>query len=257
MKAGFKDYLWMDLRRAFKNLKILVGIFGVTMALLYNDYPPSDVVAWVGEMIHTSVIIMAAFMFAIFPYATAFCEDMEYQYGMQLVLRGNSFFYVCSKLIVVFISSGFTMFLGFLITSLIIYLRYGLPVRERLDDILGVNGFYGKFILQENYMIYFLCAGLQIACLAGTLAVIGLACSLFIKNRMLVYILPITFFYIEDIMAARFWGWEAGCLFSLNGMGVQSLAVTVRGQSWQMYYIEILMILICCGAIMCKKTERR
>lgn len=257
MKAKFKDYFWMDLRRAFGNWKLPVGILGVCASLLYYDYQPSDAVAWVWGMIHTSVIIMAAFIFAIYPYATAFCEDMEYRYDMQLIFRGNSFFYIGSKLLTVFISSVFTMLSGFLLTALMIYLRFGLPTEEVLENILEGKGHYYQLLAQGKYMLYFLCAGLQVSCLAGSLAVIGLTCSLFVRNRMMVYILPVAFFYVEDIMAARFLGWEAGCLYSLNGMGVQSLAVTVRGQNWQLFYFEIFMMLLACGTILYRKTGRR
>ncbi|MBQ3515455.1 MAG: hypothetical protein IJA32_16940 [Lachnospiraceae bacterium] len=257
MKAKLKDYICIDLQRAFRNWKMPVGIFGVCVAFLYNSYEPSDVVSWISLMIIGTTLIMAAFIFSIYPYATAFCEDMEHRSNMQFILRGSSFSYACSKLLVVFFSSVFTMLSGFLLTVFIIYLRYGLPAKNAINNIVDAQGHYYQLLEQGNYMLYFLFAGLQIASLAGTLAVLGLVCSLFVRNRMLVYILPVAFFYVQDIMAARFLGVIKGSVFSLNGIGIQSLSLTVEGQSWQMFYLQIFAILLCSGAIMCWKMGRR
>ncbi|MBQ3512810.1 MAG: hypothetical protein IJA32_03270 [Lachnospiraceae bacterium] len=257
MKAKLKDYLYMDFRRAFGNWKIPVGVLGICVAFLYNGFVPADAVSWVNYMILGTTLIMVAFMFSIYPYATAFCEDMEYRSDMQFILRGSPFSYACSKLLMVFFSTVFTMLSGFLLTIFIIYLRYGLPTKNAITNIVDAHGHYYQLVEQENYILYFLCAGLQVGSLAGALAVIGLVCSLFIRNRMMVCILPVAFFYVQDIMAARFLGVIKGSVFSLNGIGIQSLGFTVEGQSWQLFYVQILVILVCSGVIMCWKMRRR
>lgn len=257
MKAKLKNYMYMDFRRAFGNWRIPVGILGVFVAFLYNGYEIPDAVSWVSDMILGTTLIMVAFMFSIYPYATAFCEDMEYHSDIQFRLRGSSFSYACSKLIVVFFSSVFTMLSGFLLTIFVVYLKKGLPSQEIVKHFVECQGHYYQLVEQGRYMLYFLCAGLQIGCLAGVLAVLGLVYSLFIRNRMMVCILPVAFFYVQDIMAARFLGVIKGSVFSLNGIGVQSLSATVEGQSWQMFYFQILVILLCSGVIVCRKMGRR
>lgn len=192
MKAKLKNYMYMDFRRAFGNWRIPVGILGVFVAFLYNGYEISDAVAWVSDMILGTTLIMVAFMFSIYPYATAFCEDMEYHSDIQFRLRGSSFSYACSKLIVVFFSSVFTMLSGFLLTIFVVYLKKGLPSQEIVKHFVECQGHYYQLVEQGHYMLYFLCAGLQIGCLAGVLAVLGLVCSLFIRNRMMVCILPVS-----------------------------------------------------------------
>lgn len=257
MKARLKDYMYMDFRRAFGNWKIPVGVLGVCVAFLYHGYEFLDAVSWVSNMIIGTTLIMLAFMFSIYPYATAFCEDMEHRGNMQFILRGSPFSYACSKLLVVFFSSVFTMLSGFLLTIFIVYLKNGLPSQEVVKNLVDAKGHYYQLVEQGNYGLYFLCAGLQVGSLAGTLAVLGLVCSLFVKNRMLVCIFPVAFFYVQDIMAARFLGVIKGSVFSLNGIGIQSLSFTVDGQSWQMFYLQIFVILLCSGAIVCWKMRRR
>lgn len=257
MQAKLKDYIWIDLQRAFGNRKIFLGVFGVCIVFLYNNYMPDSAIGWVSEITSISALSMAAFLFASYPYATAFCEDREYRYDMQMTLRGNSFSYACARLIVVFLSSLFTMLMGFFLATLFICLKYGLISQSAIDNISSGHGHYYQLAVQGDYALYILCAGLQIGSLAGTLAVIGLMCSLFVRNRMLVYIFPVALLYVEDILVQRLLGWEVGSIFSLRSMGIATLQFTVNGQSWWLYYFEIFMILLCCSAIVCWKTGRR
>lgn len=255
MQAKLKDYIWIDLQRVFGNSKLLVGVFGVCIVFLYNNYIPDAMIGWVSEITSISALSMVAFLFASYPYATAFCEDREFRYDMQMTLRGNSFSYACARLIVVFLISVFTMLMGFFLAAFFICLKYGLTSQSAIDNMS--SGHYYQLAVQGHDMLYILCAGLQIGSLAGALAVIGLTCSLFVRNRMLVYILPVALLYVEDILVQRLLGWEVGSIFSLRSMGIATLQFTVKGQSWQLYYFEIFMILLCCGAIVCWKTGRR
>lgn len=257
MKTRWSRYVWMDIRRAFCIRKMPVSVVGICLAFSYSSYEPEDVVSWVSNLDIVAVLVMAVLLFAIYPYATAFCEDQEYRYDMQMILRGNSFSYASSKLVVVFLSSATTMLMGFFLTVFRLYLKYGLPDSETLEAIYICQGNYYKLLMQEQYILYFICAGLQLAGLAGTLAVVGLMGSLFIQNRMLVYILPIAFLYIEDIVVQRFFGWEQGSAFSLKSMAITTLNIRPSGQGWELYYIELLMILLCSGVIICWKIGRR
>ena len=257
MQAKLRDYIRIDLQRAFGNPKFLGGVLGVCIVLLYNNYIPAAMIGWISEMTSISALSIAAFLFASYPFATSFCEDKEFRYDMQVILRGNSMCYVCSRLFVVFLSSFFTMLAGFLFAAFFIYLKYGLTSQSAIDNISSGQGHYYQFAVQGNEILYTLCAGLQIGSLAGSLAVVGLICSLFIRNRMLVYILPSAMLYIEDILVQRFWGWKVGSVFSLRSMGIATLQFTVEGQSWQLYYFEIFMILLGCSAIACWKIGRR
>ncbi len=169
MKAKLKNYMYMDFRRAFGNWRIPVGILGVFVAFLYNGYEISDAVSWVSDMILGTTLIMVAFMFSIYPYATAFCEDMEYHSDIQFRLRGSSFSYACSKLIVVFFSSVFTMLSGFLLTIFVVYLKKGLPSQEIVKHFVECQGHYYQLVEQGHYMLYFLCAGLQIGWLSSVI----------------------------------------------------------------------------------------
>lgn len=256
MKTAGSGYIRVDLQRAFCTWRMPFAIIGICLFFLYNS-EKTDAVTWVSSIGSVAVLVMGALMLAIYPYGAAFCDDMEYRYDRQLMIRKGSFSYVCSKMLAVFVSSAAAMFAGFFIPVLILMYKYGAPNEDAVEMLVDCQGWYCQFVVQGQYIRYFICAGLQIASLAGTLAVIGLTCSLFVRNRMLVYILPIAIMYIEDIMVQRFWGWEKGSTFSLRSMGITTLEVPLKGQSWQLYYFEIFMVLLCAGAIAYWKTERR
>lgn len=250
------SYLCVDLNRAFEPLKIGIGMAGVCIAFLYNT-DSTDVLTWLGDISGNAVLVMVALLFACYPYASAFCEDMEYHYDRQMVLRGGTFSYVISKVIAVFISSVCTMLAGFIFAALVLLIRYGVPDVNTIQEIQSNScSLYKILLLKNQYILFGFCIALHLSILAGILAVLGLMCSLFIKNRVLVYIMPIAFLYIEDIVVQRLLGWEKGSLFSLNCMGVTTLGASLKSHSWQLYYFEIICMFLCVSAIIYWKYRK-
>lgn len=251
-------YLNIDIRRAFGTWKIAVGSLGVCLTLLYNSSGAVSVLGWLGNIAGNAVLIMAALIFSVYPYSAAFCDDMEYSYDRQMVLRGGAASYSLSKMTAVFLSAAVTMFTGFLLAALFLLVRYGLPDSESIQQIQDNCGsLYKLLLLNGHFLLFAFCIGVHLAVLAGTLAVIGLMCSLFVKNRMLVYILPVAFLYIEDILVQRMMGWEFGSLFSLNCMGVTTLGSSLEIHTWQLYYLEVFLLLLFIGAVICFIYRRK
>ena len=251
-------YLNIDMQRAFGTWKIGIASMGVCISLLYSSSGASDVLQWVNNIAQNAVLIMAALIFAIYSYAGTFCEDMEYCYDRQLILRGSTIAYSLSKIIAVFLSAVFTMFSGFLLATLFLVVRYGLPDAETVQSIMeNCKSLYSPLLLDKHFILFTFCIDLHLSFLAGILALIGLMCSLFVKNRMLVYILPVAFLYIEDILIQRMLGWEQGSLFSLNCMGITTLGSSLETHTWQLYYFEIFLLLLFLGAIICLKYRKK
>lgn len=246
----------VDLSRAFQPSRIGIGVAGVCLVLFYN-VQGYDVLSWLSDISGNAVLIMAALLFACYPYAGAFCEDMEYRYDRQMVLRGGTFPYIRSKIIAAFLSSVCTMMAGFTLTALILLIRYGVPDANMVQGIQDNSmSLYKQVLLEDRYVLFAFCIALHLSVLAGTLAIMGLMCSLFIKNRVLAYVMPIVFLYIEDILAQRLFGWQKGSLFSLGCMGITTLGTALETQSWQLYYSEIVCLFLCISAIIYWKYRR-
>lgn len=258
-KAGLLDYICMDARRAFLDWKWLVAAAGVFLILLYNDGLYHSVIERITMTVGGATPILAALMLAAAPYAASLCDESEYKYHMQAILRGSETAYNISKIIVTFFSSASVMFFAFLLDCVVFYRKYGLPEGADLTELLDRKEYmaYGGCIASGNYLAYILLATAQLAVLAGAMAVIGLVCSAFVQNRMLVFALPIAIVYVWDIMAIRFLGYDVGCAITLQQMGVESLHYQAETQARWLYYIEILAVLVCGGTILCVKQKRK
>ncbi len=246
----------VDLSRAFQPSRIGIGVAGVCLVLFYN-VQGNNVLEWLRDISGNAVLIMAALLFACYPYAGAFCEDMEYRYDRQMILRGGTFPYIRSKIIAAFLSSVCTMMAGFTLAALILLVRYGVPDANTIQSIQdNCIGLYKQVLLEDRYVLFAFCNALHLSVLAGTLAIMGLMCSLFIKNRVLAYVMPIVIFYVEDTLVQRLLGWQKGSLFSLHCMGVITLGAALESQSWQLYYSEIVCLFLCMSAIIYWKYRR-
>ena len=78
---------------------------------------------------------------------------------------------------------------------------------------------------------------------------IGLSLSLFVRNRMIVYALPVAILFVWDNVAVRFSGLEVGSKVGLYSMGVSSIAYPMEEHMRWLYYMEILIVLLCCSMI--------
>ncbi len=244
-------YLKIDMERALCSWKLLVAGMGVCVGLAYESYM-NGVLHWMCMNISSSTMIMAAFIFVLYPYGGSLCEDTEYCYDRQMVLRGSVTSYILSKITAAFLSAALTALLGFYFAVLFLWGKDGFPNMGLLCDSnmdMYSHNPYFSILLDGNYFLFTLCMGLHISCLAGILGVVGLLCSLFVKNPMLVYILPVAFMYVTDILIERLFGWQLGCLISIKYMGVGMLGGSVEGQSLQLYCFEIVLLLVLFGSV--------
>lgn len=258
MKARQIDYIKLDCKRAFCTWKWAASVFGIFVALLWTrDNLVTDVILWINELSSDSYLIQVALVMASIPYAASFCEDMEYKYDVQLCLRGTGKAYWISKVITVFLSSGSAIFTAFVLDAGVYWLRYGEPQEETLIYLSNYNISYGSVLDNKQYVVFICLIGIQIACLAGVMAVLGLSCSLFIRNRMMVYALPVAILFVWDQLAIRFLGLDVGASVGLYSMGITSIGYQMHGQMRWLYYLEILVVLFCCSVVICIKRKPR
>ena len=131
-----------------------------------------------------------------------------------------------------------------------------LDLRE-LESITDQTFFYADRLLRGEYLTYIFLVGLQVAMLAGTLAVTALTISLFLRNQMLVYVFPVIFLQLEDVLVQRMFDMYTGPKLSYNIMTAGVIAFNSVHASWQWAYIQFLLLLIIDIAIIAWKMERR
>ena len=166
IKAGMINYIEMDLRRAFLNWKCPVVVVSIYLLLLYNDNLTLSMIDRIRWMVGSKTFIVVALMLAAAPL----CDETEYKYSMQAVLRGSERAYYISKVLVTFFSSAVVMLGAFLLDAVTYYWQYGLPGVRELEEHIRINPAYAACLASGNYIGYVILIGLQLAALAGSMA---------------------------------------------------------------------------------------
>jgi hypothetical protein len=251
-----RDYLKMDLRRAFINLRFPFKCVLVSLLLLYNKNEPSDIATWmsyVGQM----QLIIAAMAVASATYITSYIDERDHKYSIQLILRGNVSNYIASKLIVVFLSTVVTFLVGFWMTLSINYFRLGIPNEEALEQFRTIKSAYSEFVTDGKYELYFMACAMHLAVFAGLMALIGFVIIQFVNSRVVAYCFPMMSIYIEDIFLQRLFGWEKAATFSLKCIGINQIEMLLPGQSVVSYYFQIICYIIIIFYVCIHIAERK
>lgn len=140
--------------------------------------------------------IMLAYIFCAFPYATAFCEDLENQYLRYQLIRGNLKRYILSKVAVIFVSSVVTMVAGTVLFLLLCRTQGAWADWQINDYAIQLAGCYGRLVKGGHYMLYCILYSAQLGMLAGIFSVLAAFFSLFIPNKVTVLIIPIMVYQI-------------------------------------------------------------
>lgn len=132
-----------------------------------------------------------AYIFCAFPFASAFCEDLEHRYILYSVSRGNIRNYAISKIINIYLSSFVTMVLGVFIFTIVC--RIWVPWGFTTDSFYSyaINGCYGMLIAHGHYVVYCLLYAVNLGMLAGTLSVLASTISLFICSKVMIITIPV------------------------------------------------------------------
>lgn len=242
-----KNYIKLDIKRAFFNWKFPACSLVVCLLLMYNGSFHGDVISWIafnGEML----FLLIAMAVASGPYVASYVEDSCHKFKIQMELRGNNRdSYMISRICIVFLSAMITFFLGFVMAIIIQYFKLGMPSQEDYEQLLYANVAYGGFIFEKNYMLYFFFVTLHISVMSGVMSLMGLLLSQLVNNRIAAYCFPMLFVYIQDILIQRIFGWEKGAGITLKCIGINQLSSVLPGQGIGKYYFQIVcyMIIIC------------
>lgn len=246
-------YLVSDAKRLLKSFSFYISPVLVTFALFFSlenmGFVNNSVIAT--YLASTELTgIMLAYVFCAFPYAAVFCEDMEKQYIRYAVIRGNYKSYVISKLIIIYLSSLIVMVLG---TVLFLFLcRLQGPWADWSIDSFEIQlaGSYGWLVKSGHYFLYCTLSAVHLGILAGTLSVAAAFLSLYISNKMAVWLLPMLIYQI---------------LISLsNYTDITVMHFRIQNKIFEYDWQQLLLVLamsgipvICSGIGICKKIMYR
>lgn len=194
-----KHYLLADLKRLVKGYELYAAIIGVAVSLIFsleNEGFTNNSVVSTYLMSTEMSGVMIAYVFCAFPFATAFCDDLENGYARYQVIRGNFIRYVLSKVSVIYVTSIITMILGTII-FLAVYKTQG-PWIDWQSGSIGVTmaGTYSGLITGGHYLLYCIMCAFQLGLLAGILSAFAAFLSLYVTNRVTVLVLPVLVYQI-------------------------------------------------------------
>ena len=101
-------YVRTEVGRLFGKKEFYFSVSGIVLILFLSA---NDGMGHMGDSVLAAVLLssydagfLLTFSLAAIPYATAFTEELEYNYARYLVIRGNLRSYVFSKMFVIFLS---------------------------------------------------------------------------------------------------------------------------------------------------------
>ena len=109
-------YVRTEVGRLFGKKEFYFSVAGIVLILFLSA---NDGMGHMGDSVLSAVLLssydagfLLVFSLTAIPYATAFTEELEYNYARYLVIRGSLRSYVFSKMLVIFISSVLAMGIG-------------------------------------------------------------------------------------------------------------------------------------------------
>ena len=150
-------YVRIEFGRVFCKKEFYFSVPGIAIILFLSA---NDGMGNMGDSALAAVLLssydagfLIAFSLAAIPYATAFTDELEYNYAKYLIIRGNLKSYVFSKMLVIFISSVLAM--GFGIACFGICCAAGLPwVDEGIGEYILQFGGYRYFLAHGHYLYH-------------------------------------------------------------------------------------------------------
>ena len=223
-----------DLKRAFgKQFVLSIFLSLIIMALIVLERKDKGTgVFSIMEDILSRCEYMIVFAMAIMPYAYVFAEDSERKTVYQVLIRAELKKYVFSKILFICISTISVIFISFVLFVAGLksfgeeWISYDLVIKPyELNGIGFCNLELWPLLERHHDMMFYCIAGLQMGLLSGVVALAAALLSLFIKNRMMVMILPVICLYTLYKYLNGIVGYEYGiyalfnCFYNYNWLG--------------------------------------
>lgn len=240
-----KNYLKLDMRRAFLNWRFPVCILMVCILMLYG----SGVTCVISRLEYLLVpLILVAMAVSSIPYAASYVEDYGHKFIIQMQIRGDSRAqYVVSRICVVFLSAFVTFAIGFMLSVVIEYFKIGLIDQESYEQAIWINPAYVNLIVKKDYVLYILAVTVHLSVMTGVMSLIGFVLGQLINNRVAAYCFPMVFIEVQDFLIQRIFGWEKGAGMTLKCLGINQISGVLPGQGVGEYYFQVIcyLIIIC------------
>lgn len=194
MKYGKTDFI-----RAFTSKEFVISIFGILLLLfmgcLSDGVQGNSVVrlVWYSTFGVQFLVVMVV---GAAPYAGSVCEDLEYGYIHQILIRENLRNYCISRAITVLLSSIGSFTIGMMSFAAILKCR--LPWIDTRDSVYQAavrSGSFRQLLLGEYFYLYVLLFSIQLGMMIGILSLFSACISLFISNKLLVMSIPVMAYY--------------------------------------------------------------
>lgn len=201
MKAlTYLRYIKINIIRCVKSYKILGGIAGVLLSLIFatveNKSNKNSVVFMVRYIID-GIPFYLCMIFCAVPFAASICEDMAFNFHKVQIIRQNLRAYIVARVFVIFLSAVIAMMLGFLL--FVAVLKFRLPWVMANDSAYQISiesDGLRSFLVNKEFVIYYLLMSIQLGMLSGCLSLTATVFSLFVKNKLLVYSVPVIVLYL-------------------------------------------------------------
>lgn len=202
--------------RCFKGYRFTLGILGIISVFILSllDYKNEIRVIHVFVDSFPTITFLLAIMFCSLPYAASLYEDLENNYYRQELARHKPGITILSKAVVIFFSAVLTMFIGSLIFTFLLGLRYEWGILEDYGDfLLDIS----DMIKNNQLVLYVAVTAYKVGTLYGVLALLSTAISLFIRNKLIVYAAPAILWHLIVDISGKFQGkplyLEIYCIF--------------------------------------------
>lgn len=241
-----------DLSRWFIKKRFFMAVIGIILVNVLIILQNTDSLANNPTIVETIRIYMndyftlITYMIAGSVYGICYCEEQERGYYSFWTKRCSVFSYSISKIWNCFLSAFCVLALGTMI--FICSLLFIMPFYDSASDayITGCQEGMGILLADKHFFLYYLFYSMGLGMIAGILSSITFLFSLFIKNRMVVQILPALLYYLISVYCSRFalYGWSPeGFLIFPYRNSAAVLPVFFSGVLYTMAALLILWIL--------------
>lgn len=249
----------IDLKRCFFSYKFIVSVIFIA-----SMYELSSNTFYHGEEnVITKICNISTFGLGglliwsgmVYSSVNVLCEEFEERFYIQMIMRNGKNKYIFSKMSAIFLVSFTSILLGYIVFVSVNAL--GLEIFDK-NSITEFQSSLYYDMLENGKQLGFICAyGVQLATLGGVLGNIALAFSLFTRNQMLIFVSPVVYLYIQDILCIKVFGHRIGSCMSLNSAVFNSLADAIFGQSWQNAYAQLFITMVFVGCVIVFKFNKK
>lgn len=200
-------YLKADFKRSIVSIKFMLSVIlmiGVLLLATQEGIALDTDVLYVFSLVMYGMPAMIILVCGAVAFADSLCEDMEENFCLQQIIRGDMEKYVTARVISIFFTTILSTASGVFLFSCLLHIA--LPWVDisslQYDHIMHVGGLR-VFLRYGLYPLYYFCYGLLYGVLVGIMALWASCLSLYISNRMLVLSAPMIIYYFTDFVLAE------------------------------------------------------